>query len=98
MHTATFNPARLASSTAAAKLPPEVYAAALPTTGYVRLPMVASVCGLAKSTVWKWVSQGRFPAPVKLSTHVSAWNVSALRDWLADPQAWQAANLKGAQQ
>ncbi len=70
----------------------ETYAAALPTTGYVRLPTVAGVCGIAKSTIWAWTAQGRFPKPVKLSPRVSAWPVAEVRAWLADPIAWQAAN------
>lgn len=63
----------------------------LPATGYVRLPTVAAVSGIGRSTIWKWCAQGRMPAPVKLSPRVSAWQVAALRDWLADPAGWQAA-------
>lgn len=70
---------------------PESYSAALPTTGYVRLPTVAAVAGIGHSTVWKWCSQGRMPSPVKLSPRVSVWPVAALREWLADPAGWQAA-------
>ncbi|OZI43190.1 helix-turn-helix transcriptional regulator [Bordetella genomosp. 4] len=70
----------------------ETYTAALPATGYVRLPVVAAVCGLAKSTVWKWCAEGRLPKPLKLSPRVSAWPVSDIRAWLADPAGWQAAN------
>lgn len=75
----------------------EAFAATLPGTGYVRLPIVAGVSGLAKSTVWKWCADGRFPKPVKLSSRVSAWHVADLRAWLADPAGWQAANAEVAQ-
>lgn len=67
-------------------------AATLPGTGYVRLPTVALVSGLAKSTVWKWAGDGRFPKPIKLSHRVSAWRVTDIRSWLSDPVGWQAAN------
>ncbi|WP_397474219.1 helix-turn-helix transcriptional regulator [Pusillimonas sp.] len=73
---------------------PEAFAASLPSTGYVRLPVVASICGVGKSTVWKWAASGRFPRPTKLSPRVSAWNVTVLRAWLADPNGWQAANAE----
>lgn len=70
----------------------ETYTAALPATGYVRLPVASAVCGVAKSTIWAWTAQGRFPKPVKLSPRVSTWPVADVRAWLADPVAWQAAN------
>lgn len=70
-------------------------AAGLPAVGYVRLPVVAEVCGIAKSTVWKWAGTGQFPKPVKLASRVSAWQVEAIRAWLADPSGWQASNKIG---
>lgn len=74
----------------------ETYTAGLPATGYARLPVVAACTGLAKSTVWSWCAQGRFPKPVKLSPRVSAWPVTEVRAWLADPAAWQASNAPKA--
>jgi prophage regulatory protein len=88
MHAATLKPI----CTAPSKPVLETYTAALPATGYVRLPVVAAVSGLAKSTVWKWCADGRMPKPIKLSERVSAWPVALLRQWLADPAGWQAAN------
>ena len=70
----------------------EVCTAALPASGFVRLPTVAIVCGIAQSTVWKWCADGRFPKPVKLSPRASAWPVAEVRAWIADPIGWQAAN------
>jgi len=70
----------------------ETYTAALPATGYARLPVVAAVCGIAKSTVWDWAAKGIMPKPVKLSHRVTVWPVAELRAWLADPVAWQAAH------
>lgn len=97
MHATTLTPVRTALSQRAvhATVITETYAATLPGTGYVRLPIVAGVSGLAKSTVWKWCADGRFPKPIKLSSRVSAWSVSDLRAWLADPAGWQAANAEG---
>lgn len=70
----------------------ETCTAALPATGYVLLPVASAVCGVAKSTIWAWTAQGRFPKPVKLSPRGNAWPVTAVPAWLADPVAWQAAN------
>lgn len=72
----------------------ETYDVTLPGTGYVRLPVVVGVCGLAKSTIWKWASNGRFPKPVKLSARVSAWHVADVRAWLNDPAGWPSANAE----
>lgn len=33
-------------------------------------------------TLWRMVKEGRFPKPHKLSTRVTAWKVSQVRDWM----------------
>lgn len=91
MQTATTKPGRTAPPSKPAHAT-ETYATALPATGYVRLPVASAVCGVAKSTVWVWTAQGRFPKSVKLSPRVNAWPVANVRAWLVDPVAWQAAN------
>ncbi|WP_081976922.1 helix-turn-helix transcriptional regulator [Bordetella trematum] len=91
MQAATLKPSRTAPSSKAVHAT-ETYTAALPATGYVRLPIASAVCSVAKSTIWAWAAQGRFPKPVKLSPRVSAWPVADVRAWVADPAAWQAAN------
>jgi predicted DNA-binding transcriptional regulator AlpA len=73
----------------------ETLSFSLPTTGYVRLPVVVGVCGIARSTIWKWCADGRFPKPRKLSAHVSAWPVAEVRAWIADPEAWRLKRDSG---
>lgn len=34
-------------------------------------------------TLWRKVRAGTFPKPIKLSERVTAWNVGAIRAWLA---------------
>ena len=34
-------------------------------------------------TLWRKVKAGTFPAPHKLSTRVTAWKVSSVREWMA---------------
>ncbi len=65
---------------------------ALPVTGYVRQSQLVRdkkrpgfvapipVCG---ATLWRWVSEKKFPAPHKLSEGVTAWKVEEVRAWLA---------------
>jgi len=33
-------------------------------------------------TLWRKVKDGTFPAPIKLSERVTAWNVGAVRAWM----------------
>jgi prophage regulatory protein len=57
---------------------------------FLRLPQVMEITGLAKSTVWLWVKEGRFPAPIKLSARVTVWQLS-------DVKAWQHKKVQGAE-
>ena len=60
----------------------------LPSTGYVRLSHLigpGNPLPISKSTLWKWVSEGSFPPPVKLSKRVTAWPVEVVRAFIANP-------------
>lgn len=35
------------------------------------------------ATLWRKVKDGTFPAPVKLSERITAWQAGAVREWLA---------------
>ena len=35
-------------------------------------------------TLWRKVKAGTFPKPVKLSQRVTAWNIGAVRAWMAE--------------
>lgn len=56
---------------------------------------VAHLLGASRSWPWKLAQAGKFPAPIKLSARCTRWRLSAVREWMADPQAWQAANAEG---
>jgi prophage regulatory protein len=56
--------------------------ATLPNTGYSRLSQILPYLPIAKTTVEKWVKQGKFPAPVKLSATVTAWRNADIHAWL----------------
>lgn len=56
---------------------------------------VAHLLGASRSWPWKLAQAGKFPAPIKLSARCTRWRLSAVREWMADPQAWQAANGEG---
>lgn len=48
----------------------------------IRLPDVERKVGLRRSTIYALAKQQRFPAPIKLSTHASAWVESEVDAWL----------------
>lgn len=39
------------------------------------------------ATLWRKVKDGTFPAPVKLSERVTAWQVGTVRAWMRGVQA-----------
>lgn len=56
-----------------------------------RLPAVMARTGIAKSTLYLMISQGRFPEPVKLSARSVAWPSDVLDSWIAERVAGIAA-------
>lgn len=54
----------------------------LPQIGFVRLPTVLQVYPISKSKLYADIKAGKFPAPLKLSERVSAWDVVTLRKFL----------------
>ena len=53
-----------------------------PRTGLVRLSQILAPSGpipVSKSTWWKGVKEGRFPAPSKLGPRTTVWRVEDIR-------------------
>lgn len=59
----------------------------LPDTGFLRQAQVLLFVPFSKSTLWRRVLDGNFPAPVKLSANVTAWRAEDLRRWIAEQGA-----------
>ena len=45
---------------------------------YYTVREVATRYAVGPSTIWAWVSQGDFPAPIKFSPKVTRWHVEDL--------------------
>lgn len=56
----------------------------LPDAAYVRQSVVETLFACSPATVWRMVKRGTLPAPRKLSERVTAWQVGALRKFLAE--------------
>ncbi|UNU74059.1 AlpA family phage regulatory protein [Moraxella nasovis] len=54
----------------------------LPKDGMSRINQILPFLPIGKSTVWKWVREGKFPEPVKLSSTMTAWRNSDIHAWI----------------
>ncbi|MDN3520019.1 helix-turn-helix domain-containing protein [Halomonas ramblicola] len=51
---------------------------------FLSAPKVARREDVSVPTIWRWVRQGRFPAPVKLGENCTRWRLSDLERWEAE--------------
>jgi len=57
----------------------------IPEEGYLRIWQIIggkgypAIIPISKSTLWKRIKEGSFPAPVHLGPRTSAWLISAIR-------------------
>ena len=47
--------------------------------------------GVGRGTVWKWVKDGAFPRPVKLSPGCTRWRLDDLLKWERKPNTMERA-------
>ena len=48
---------------------------------YAKDTDLAERFGIARQSVWRWVRDGRLPAPVKLSPGCSRWRLVDVEKW-----------------
>jgi predicted DNA-binding transcriptional regulator AlpA len=54
----------------------------LPETGFLRQSQVLGFIPISKSTLWRRVTAGSFPAPLKLPARVTVWRAEDVRRWI----------------
>ena len=57
---------------------------------YLRVQQIAESLGVSKSTIWRWVSEGRLPEPFKLAGRTTVWcaeDVQSTVDKIAESQS-----------
>ena len=59
--------------------PTVLTSAALPETGFVRIPTVLAIIPVSRSTWWAGIKVGRYPKACKLGPGVTAWRVEDIR-------------------
>src|SRR3954462_8365338 len=55
----------------------------------IRLKTVLARTGLSRSTIYRKIAEGTFPAQLKISTNGSGWLESDINRWIADPVGWR---------
>ena len=48
----------------------------------LRLPELLRLTGLSSATLYRWIADRRFPAPVKLGPNSVGWRASAVQAWI----------------
>ncbi|TIM70591.1 MAG: AlpA family phage regulatory protein [Mesorhizobium sp.] len=56
----------------------------------VRLRTVLARTGLSRSTMYRKIAEGTFPAQIKISVNGAGWRESDINLWVADPVSWRA--------
>jgi prophage regulatory protein len=52
----------------------------------VRMSRLVEMIGLSRSTIWKLLSEGKFPNPIRLGSRSIAWRIKDVEDWLESRQ------------
>ncbi len=60
----------------------------LPPVGFAPIRTVCAVTTKSKPTIYRWIKNGTFPAPVRLGPNSVGFRVEQVRAWLADPAGW----------
>ena len=62
---------------------------------FYRLRDVMRITALSRSTIYRRVAEGRFPAPVHLGGRASAWQCVSLQLWIDNPEEYRASASQG---
>ena len=56
---------------------------------FYRLRDVMRISALSRSTIYRRISEGRFPRPIHLGGRASAWPSAELQAWIDDPEGYR---------
>ncbi|MBZ9662505.1 AlpA family phage regulatory protein [Mesorhizobium sp. ESP-6-4] len=60
----------------------------------IRLRTVLARTGLSRSTMYRKIAEGTFPAQIKISINGAGWRESDINRWVADPVSWHTSGLQ----
>lgn len=61
----------------------------------IRLKTVLARTGLSRSTLYRKVADGTFPAQLRISFHGAGWRESDIDRWVDDPAGWRLEQKVG---
>lgn len=59
------------------------------TDRIIRLKTVLARTGLSRSTLYRKIADGTFPAQIRISVHGAGWRESSVERWMADPVSYR---------
>ena len=65
-----------------------------PAPAFYRLRDVMRITALSRSTKYRRIAEGRFPAPVHLGGRASAWPCASLQRWIDNPEEYRTSALQ----
>lgn len=68
----------------------------VPRDRFLRLAEVEAVAGCKKSTIYKLIKAGKFPAGVRITSRMVVWPESAVLTWVQE-QIKQASSARGGE-
>jgi prophage regulatory protein len=61
----------------------------------IRLRTVLARTELSRSTIYRKIAEGTFPAQLRISTNGTGWHESDIDRWIANPVAWRPRHEVG---
>ncbi len=58
----------------------------------IRMNTVRARTGLSRSTIYRKMAEGTFPARLKISTNGTGWRESDIDRWISNPAGWRPYN------
>ncbi|MEC5292667.1 AlpA family phage regulatory protein [Aurantimonas sp. C2-6-R+9] len=55
----------------------------------IGLNTVLSRTGLSRSTIYRKIAEGTFPAQIRISINGAGWRESDIDRWIEDPVSWR---------
>jgi prophage regulatory protein len=57
-------------------------------TRLIRIREVQHRVALGRSTIYRWMAQGKFPRPVQLGGYAVAWREADIEHWIGENSHW----------
>ena len=52
------------------------------TDRLLKVDEIALICGMSKSTIYRRVADGSFPAPIRVGVRAARWRRSEINQWI----------------